>query len=96
MNDRRVIIDGNIIDNRDLAASKITKIKDYREQVNYTILVTEGIDELTQINAAIGIYDEERTEEIKSIISLWRDRFIAAKASILAAASLSELDLIKL
>jgi hypothetical protein len=92
MKDRRIIENGKIIDNRDLESTKTTKINDYREQTNYNILVIEGIDQTTQINAALGIYDEERLLEIKSKIEFWRNRFLTAKSRILTANTLAELD----
>jgi hypothetical protein len=92
MKDRRLIINGQVIDNRDLESTKITKINDYRDQTNYSILVEEGIDQTTQINAALGIYDEQRTLEIKAKIEFWRNRFLTAKNKILASNTLAELD----
>jgi hypothetical protein len=92
MKDRRIIQNGKIIDNRDLESTKITKINDYREQTNYNILIIEGIDQNTQTNAALGIYDEERTLEIKTKIEFWRNKFLTAKYRILQANTLAEID----
>lgn len=94
MKDRRLIINGQVIDNRDLESTKITKINDYRDQTNYSILVEEGIDQTTQMNAALEIYDEQRILEIKTKIEFWRNRFLSAKSRIMAANSLAEVDTI--
>lgn len=96
MNNRKIIGNGVVIDNRDLEASKETLINDYRQQTNYNIIVVEGLDEVTQINAALGIYDETRTEEIRTKIEFWRNKFITAKNQILAATTLEELDSVEL
>ena len=92
MKDRRIIQNGKLIDNRDLESTKITKINDYREQTNYNILVIEGIDQNTQMNAALGIYDEGRALEIKTKIEFWRNKFLTAKHRILQANTLAEID----
>jgi hypothetical protein len=96
MKDRRLIINGQVIDNRDLESTKITKVNDYREQTNYAILVEEGIDQTTQMNAALGIYDDQRILEIKTKIEFWRNRFLSAKSRIMTANSLAEVDTILL
>ena len=51
---------------------------------------------MTQLNAAIGIYDSQRTEEIKNKIQFWRNKFLIAKNKILNAQTLEELDNISL
>jgi hypothetical protein len=92
----RIITNNGIIDNRDLENSKEQKIKDFRSQTQYNILVVEELDELTQINASLGVYDSIRTEEIKLKIQYWRNKFLEAKNKILNAQTLEELDQINL
>lgn len=92
INNRKIIANGVVIDNRDLEASKQTLLDDYRQKTNYNIVVVEGLDEITQLNAALGIYDEQRSAEIKSKVEFWRNKFLTAKNQILAATTLEELD----
>ncbi len=96
MNNRRIIANGVVVDNRDLEATKTLKIQDFREQTSYKILIEEGIDEITQINVAMGIYNEDRSNEILNKIQYWRDKFLNAKQQIFNAQTLSEVDLVTL
>lgn len=88
----KIIINGIVYDNRTLEVAKVEKIKYLKEQTSQQILETEGIDEITQTNAALGIYDAQKTQEIKNKINYWRDRYIQAKENVLNATTNDEVD----
>ena len=96
MNNIRIILDNKIIDTRSLEEAKKYKINILRIETSQNISEIENIDYMTQLNAAIGIYDSQRTEEIKNKIQFWRNKFLIAKNKILNAQTLEELDNISL
>jgi hypothetical protein len=81
----KIIIDGIVYDNRTLEIAKEEKIKYLKEQTSQQILETEGIDGIAQTNAALGIYDTQKTQEIKDKINYWRNRYLQAKENVLNA-----------
>jgi hypothetical protein len=93
---RKFIIDGIVVDERSLEEAKEIRINDLREQTTSNIVEKEGIDNVTQMNAALGVYDPERTEEILSKIVFWRNKFLQAKEAIGNATTKEEVDNINL
>ena len=55
-----------------------------REQCSLAIANAE-LDEITQQNAALGIYSPERCEAIKNYIAACRNEYLRCKTLILAA-----------
>lgn len=88
----KIIVDGIVYDNRTLEIAKEQKIKYLREQTTQHIIEDEGIDEVTQTNAALGIYDAQKTQQIKDQISYWRNKYIQAKLNVLNATTNDEVD----
>ncbi len=91
-----MIINGVVHDTRTLEEAKTLRIDMLREITQNNITNQEGLDQMTQINAALGIYDVERTKEITDTISFWREKFLAAKAAIEAATTNEQVDSINL
>lgn len=54
-----------------------------------------GLDVATQQNAALGIYDANRCEDIKNYISACRQEYLRCKALILAATTNDEADAVQ-
>ncbi|NBW17034.1 MAG: hypothetical protein EBR82_54565 [Caulobacteraceae bacterium] len=54
-----------------------------------------GIDEITQQNASLGIYSNDRCEAIKSYISACRNEYLRCKALILSAQTNDEADAVQ-
>ena len=88
----KIIIDGIVYDDRTLEVAKEEKIKYLKEQTSQQILETEGIDDVTQTNAALGLYDAQRTQEIKDKINYWRNRYLQAKVNVLNATTNDDVD----
>ena len=88
----KFVIDGIVYDDRSLETTKEQKIKSLRETTSQHIVEFEGIDNVTQTNAALGIYDEDVCQQIKDKISYWRNRYIQAKTNVLSATSNDEVD----
>jgi len=88
----KIVIDGIVYDNRALDTAKDEKIKYLKEQTTQKIVEVEGIDEVTQANAALGLYDAQKTEEIKNKINYWRNRYLQAKTFVLNATTNDNVD----
>ena len=69
-------------------------IDSLRESASNAILC-QGINQLTQQNAAFGIYSPERCEAIKNYIAACRNEYLRCKALILAATSNDEADAVQ-
>jgi hypothetical protein len=93
---RRMIINGVVYDPRTLEEAKQMRLEILRHHTQENIIDQEGLDQMTQINAALGIYDTERTQAITDKINFWRDKFLAAKAAIEAATTNEQVDSINL
>jgi len=65
-----------------------------REDCSFVIL-SAGLDEITQRNAFGGIYPQERCEAIKSYISSCRNEYLRCKALILSAQTNDEADAVQ-
>lgn len=88
----KFVIDGIVYDDRTLEVAKEQKIKLLKESTSQHIIEFEGIDNITQTNAALGIYDETVCQQIKDKITYWRNRYIQAKTNVLSATSNDEVD----
>ena len=88
----KFVIDGISYDGRSLAVAKEQKINSFKELTSQNIIEIEDIDLITQTNAALGVYDEDKTQYIKGKISYWRDRYIQAKESVMSANTNDEVD----
>ena len=55
----------------------------------------QGINQLTQQNAALGIYSPERCEAIKNYIAACRNEYLRCKGLILAATTNDEADAVQ-
>ena len=62
-----------------------------REECSLAIANAQ-LDEITQQNAALGIYEPERCEAIKNYIAACRNEYLRCKALILAATTNDEAD----
>ena len=62
-----------------------------REECSLAIANAQ-LDEITQQNAALGIYPPERCEAIKNYIAACRNEYLRCKALILAATTNDEAD----
>ena len=65
-----------------------------RESASNAILC-QGINTITQQNAALGIYEPERCEAIKNYIAACRNEYLRCKALILAATTNDEADAVQ-
>jgi len=65
-----------------------------RESASNAILC-QGINQLTQQNAALGIYSPERCEAIKNYIAACRNEYLRCKGLILAATTNDEADAVQ-
>jgi len=79
------------IDTRTLLESIEKNIQRIRNLVSESIS-SAGLDTATQQNAALGIYEPERCEAIKSYIAACRNEYLRCKALILAATTNDEAD----
>lgn len=90
----QIYLNGVLVETRDAR----TLIESQEENIG--IIKTEtsdaikkaGLDLITQQNAALGIYEPERCEAIKSYIAACRNEYLRCKALILAATSNDEAD----
>ena len=80
-----------IQDTRNLDEAKNEMLANIRVHTSSSIK-SAGLDELTQQNAALGIYPPERCEAIKSHIAACRNEYLRCKALILAATTNDEAD----
>jgi hypothetical protein len=90
-------IDGNFLrkeDERDLQEAIDNNIKLLKDSCT-TALNKAGLDTSTQQNAALGIYDEDRCEAIKSYIVSCRNEYLRCKGLILAATTNDEADAVQ-
>jgi hypothetical protein len=88
----KLIIDGIVHDNRSLQICKEKKIEYLREQTTQQIIEIEGIDHTTQTNAALGVYDTEKSQIIRDKIIYWRNKYLQAKTNVLNAITNDEVD----
>jgi hypothetical protein len=58
-------------------------------------LLEVGLDQITQQNAALGIYEPARCEAIKNYIAACRNEYLRCKALILAATNNDEADAVQ-
>ena len=79
------------IDERNIDGAKEESLNNARLLCK-TSIVGAGLDEITQQNAALGIYSPERCEAIKNYIAACRNEYLRCKALILAATSNDEAD----
>ena len=61
-------------------------------QIASGLIRDSGLDQITQQNAALGIYPPERCEAIKSYIAACRNEYLRCKALILCATTNDEAD----
>ena len=78
-------------DDRNLSEAKADAVL-IISQIASGLIRENGLDEITQQNAALGIYSPERCEAIKSYIAACRNEYLRCKAMILAATSNDEAD----
>jgi DNA-binding FrmR family transcriptional regulator len=64
-------------------------------QISSGFISEAGLDQITQQNAALGIYPPERCEAIKSYISACRNEYLRCKAIILSAQTNDEADAVQ-
>ena len=81
----------SVADNRTLNEAKTENIDQFRSFVS-ELLIRAKLDEATQQNAALGIYEPARCEAIKNYIAACRNEYLRCKALILAATSNDEAD----
>jgi hypothetical protein len=86
-------IDGTIVvsDDRTIEESKKENIFRISNDCS-DVIYANGIDSITQQNAALGIYSPERCEAIKSYISACRNEYLRCKELILSAKTNDEAD----
>jgi len=82
-------------DSRTLSEAKIQKLEVCKILTSQAIEQTAGLDEKTQQNAALGIYEPARCEAIKSYIAACRNEYLRCKALILAATTNDEADAVQ-
>ena len=81
-------------DDRTLDESKTESIKWLK--INCSSFIEQaGLDTATQQNAALGIYEPDRCEAIKSYIAACRNEYLRCKTLILAATSNDEADAVQ-
>ena len=78
-------------DTRELPFVKTRAVVQMREECSLAIANAQ-LDEITQQNAALGIYEPERCEAIKNYIAACRNEYLRCKALILAATTNDEAD----
>jgi hypothetical protein len=78
-------------DDRNLSDAKSDAIN-IISQIASGFIRDNGLDEITQQNAALGIYEPERCEAIKNYIAACRNEYLRCKALILAATTNDEAD----
>lgn len=78
-------------DDRNLSDAKADAIC-IISQIASGLIREKGIDEITQQNAALGIYEPARCEAIKNYIAACRNEYLRCKALILAATTNDEAD----
>ena len=81
-------------DDRTLEEAKDENLSRSRYCTSQSIKLA-GLDEVTQQNAALGIYPAERCEAIKSYIAACRNEYLRCKALILSAQTNDEADAVK-
>ena len=82
------------IDDRNLSNAKADAIY-IISQIASCLIRENGLDEITQQNAALGIYSPERCEAIKNYIAACRNEYLRCKAMILAATTNDEADAVQ-
>lgn len=82
------------IDDRKLSDAKADAIY-IISQIASGLIRENGLDEITQQNAALGIYEPERCEAIKNYIAACRNEYLRCKALILAATTNDEADAVQ-
>ena len=82
------------IDNRTLDEAKKYSLDLIRVATSKAIM-DAGIDEKTQLNAASGVYEEERCEAIKSYIAACRNEYLRCKSLILSSNNNDEADAVQ-
>jgi hypothetical protein len=81
-------------DPRSLEQAKAESINRIRHFASSSITDC-GIDEVSQQNAALGIYSPDRCEAIKSYIAACRNEYLRCKGLILAATTNDEADAVQ-
>jgi len=81
-------------DNRTLEEAKNEKINFIKEIATFHIK-NSGLDEITQLNAIAGIYNQERCNAIKSYISSCRNEYLRCKGIILSSKTNDECDTVQ-
>jgi len=74
------------IDTRTLEQAKAHDLSDISMLCSQSIM-DAGLNEITQQNAALGIYEPARCEAIKNYIAACRNEYLRCKGLILAATS---------
>jgi hypothetical protein len=89
-------IDGTIVvsDDRTIEESKKENIFRISKDCS-DVIYANGIDNITQQNASLGIYPPERCEAIKSYISACRNEYLRCKELIMAAQTNDEADAVQ-
>ena len=82
------------IDDRNIDEAKVESLNNARLLCK-TKIVNAGLDEITQQNAALGIYEPARCEAIKNYIAACRNEYLRCKAMILAATTNDEADAVQ-
>lgn len=70
----------------------IERCIDFLRESASNAIICQGINQLTQQNASLGIYEPERCEAIKNYIAACRNEYLRCKALILAAITNDEAD----
>ena len=78
-------------DDRNLSNAKADAIY-IISQIASGLIREKGIDEISQQNAALGIYEPARCEAIKNYIAACRNEYLRCKTLILAATTNDEAD----
>lgn len=81
-------------DDRNLSEAKKDAIYT-ASQIASGLIRENGLDEITQQNAALGIYEPERCEAIKNYIAACRNEYLRCKGLILAATTNDEADAVQ-
>ncbi|NDD53074.1 hypothetical protein EBZ39_04205 [bacterium] len=87
-------INGVKVDERSIEETQTQNIDRIRQLASHAIQ-SAGLDEATQQNAALGIYQPERCEAIKSYIAACRNEYLRCKELILAAKTNDEADAVQ-
>jgi len=83
-----------VTDNRSLDEARTERISIWATECSNTIAAA-GIDDITQRNAALGIYGVEKSNQITRFVAACRDEYLRCKSAIMAAETNEEVDAVK-